>query len=168
MAESKDKPTIGGLIGSAFFPFFGGIAYFRIKDEYPKSARAYGLVAVISFVLIVFGSMYRSMGGGEGSLGKVKGKKGKEPKDDKQQKIDFTKPETEKPSTKIEAVRQVRNLLVKQEGALIRAEREPDNPRYKDLASQYHAQAQKQNGYLNINYDQLKGAKCFRGTPLLK
>lgn len=167
MAESKDKPTIGGLIGSAFFPFFGGIAYFRIKDEYPKSARAYGLVAVISFVLIVFGSMYRSMGGGEGSLGKVKGKKGKEPKDDKQQKIDFKTP-ANGGETKLQALRELIAQRVKQEGALIRAQREPDNPRYKELASQHHKDAQKKERYLNINYNQLKGAKCFRGTPLLK
>jgi hypothetical protein len=49
----QDHPTVIGLLGSFFIPFAGGIAYYRIRDKYPKAGKAYGTVSLISFCLII-------------------------------------------------------------------------------------------------------------------
>ncbi len=69
----KDRATIGGSIGSFLFPLGGGIAYFRIKDEYPKAGKAYGMLALISIVLMIFWRIFYAST--EKTLGKVPKKK---------------------------------------------------------------------------------------------
>jgi uncharacterized DUF497 family protein len=69
----KDRATIGGSIGSFLFPLGGGIAYFRIKDEYPKAGKAYGILALISIALVIFWNIFYASTGK--TLGKVPKKK---------------------------------------------------------------------------------------------
>jgi hypothetical protein len=57
--KPKDKPTTFGLIGSALVPIAGGIAYLKQKDDYPKSANAYGIVALASFGLAVVYQLFK-------------------------------------------------------------------------------------------------------------
>lgn len=115
---------------------------------------AYIIAVIVIIVLAVVFIAPLFMGGGEKTLGKAK-KKTKEG-GNKQMPIDFKTP-ANGGETKLQAVRELIAQRVKQEGALVRANREPDNPRYKELASQFHKEAQKKERFLNINYSQLKG-----------